>query len=110
MAMHTDYSPQREPQAYGGAADIDEEDKAWERERPYRHQYIPDQPQRLGVFSVVCIISNRMIGQTSSCPHCCSRSDSVRRQRHLLDAHDLGEVHSESRNHTSILARRSCDE
>ena len=48
--------------AYSGAAGIDEDDKLSERQGQYLDHRPPRRPQRLGVFSVVCIISNRMIG------------------------------------------------
>ena len=64
MAAHQTYAHQPAPHAYG-AADIEEEDKLWENDGAvgeYLQQRTPRQPQRLKMFSVICIIINRMIG------------------------------------------------
>ena len=62
MAAYPSY-PSQQPAMNYEAADIDPEDKAWENERPYLNQRLPRPPQRLNIFDVVCIISNRMIGE-----------------------------------------------
>ena len=64
MAIYPSY-PQQENVTHYGAAGIDDEDKEWQRGGVvgrYLHAYTPEPPQRLKVFSVVCIITNRMIG------------------------------------------------
>ena len=67
MAAHQPYM--QPPAAHAsGAADIEEEDKLWEDSGAvggYLQQRTPRKPQRLEMFSVVCIIINRMIGTDS---------------------------------------------
>ena len=64
MATYTAYPP---PQVLPSGADIDPDDeKIWGNAgvvKQYLKQRTPKAPQRLKIFDVVCIISNRMIGR-----------------------------------------------
>ena len=68
MAAHLGFGQQQQPQDFQDyvAAGIDEEDKEWENDGAFGRfleQRTPEEPQRLEIFSVICIISNRMIGK-----------------------------------------------